>query len=115
MAAPLTGLGYEVDAGQHRRVLGGGLVQIVRCFTELWESRELLLMLAARDIKVRYRAATLGILWALITPLMSIIIYTLFFGVLGRMGPDGVPYPIFLFSALLIWGLASTETWMWRW
>ena len=100
---PPAGVGYEVDADQHRRTLAGGPLQVVRCFAEVWQSRDLLLILAVRDIKVRYRAATLGILWALITPLLTVIIYTLFFGVLGRMGTQGVPYPIFLFSALLIW------------
>ena len=101
--APPSGIGYEINADQQRRTLAGVPLQIVRCFAETWQSRDLLFMLVVRDVKVRYRAATLGILWALITPLLSVLIYSLFFGVLGRMGPEGVPYPIFLFSALLIW------------
>lgn len=97
------GNGYVVDATQPRSVLGHGLNNVIQCFAEAWQSRELLLMHVTRDIKVRYRAAALGVFWALLTPLLSILVLTLFFGVLGRMGPPGMPYPIFLFSALLIW------------
>ncbi|MCH7798295.1 MAG: ABC transporter permease [Planctomycetes bacterium] len=98
------GVGYEVDADRRRRVISESPAHVVRCFAEIWAARELLFMLVVRDIKVRYRATTLGILWAFITPLLTIIIYSLFFGVLGRMGTEGVPYPVFLFAALLIWG-----------
>ena len=97
------GLGYVVDATRPRSVLAHGLSSVIRCFVEAWQSRELLYMHIARDIKVRYRAAALGILWALLTPLLSILVFTIFFGILGRMGPEGLPYPIFLFSALVVW------------
>lgn len=98
------GVGYEVDADRRRRAISGGPAQVVRCFAEVWAARELLRMLVVRDIKVRYRATTLGILWAFITPLLTILIFSLFFGLLGRMGIEGVPYPVFLFAAMLIWG-----------
>ncbi len=70
---------------------------------ELWRYRELLYFFAWRDIKVRYRQAALGIAWAVIQPLFTMIIFTLFFGNLARMPSDGIPYPIFAYCALLPW------------
>ena len=70
---------------------------------ELWAYRELLWVLAARDIKVRYKQTVLGVLWALIQPLASMMIFTLIFGRLAKMPSDGYPYPVFVFAALLPW------------
>jgi lipopolysaccharide transport system permease protein len=72
---------------------------------ELWEFRELLYFLTWRDIKVRYKRATLGAAWAVLQPLATMTVFTLFFGRLGRMPSDGVPYPIFAFSGLIAWQL----------
>jgi lipopolysaccharide transport system permease protein len=70
---------------------------------ELWEYRELLYFLVWRDIKVRYKQTALGASWAIIQPFMTMLVFSLFFGRLGKMPSDGVPYPIFTFAALVPW------------
>ncbi|EMI17666.1 polysaccharide ABC transporter permease protein [Rhodopirellula maiorica SM1] len=70
---------------------------------ELWEYRELLYFLTWRDIKVRYKQTLLGAAWAIIQPLSTMVVFTLFFGKLAEMPSDGVPYPIFSFAALVPW------------
>lgn len=71
--------------------------------SELWEYRELLYFLTWRDIKVRYKQTVLGAAWAIIQPFMSMIVFTLFFGGLAGISSDGVPYPLFSYTALLPW------------
>jgi lipopolysaccharide transport system permease protein len=70
---------------------------------ELWEYRELLYFFAWRDIKVRYRQTVMGALWAIIQPLFTMVIFSLFFGRLANVPSDGLPYPIFTFAALVPW------------
>src|SRR6185437_10176060 len=70
---------------------------------ELWEYRELLYFLMWRDIKVRYKQTVLGAVWAIIQPVFTMIVFSLFFGQLGKMPSDGIPYPIFSFAALVPW------------
>src|SRR6266404_844229 len=70
---------------------------------ELWEYRELLYFLAWRDIKVRYKQTVLGVAWAIIQPLLTMLIFALFFGLLARIPSDGAPYPIFALTALVPW------------
>lgn len=70
---------------------------------ELWRYRELLYFFAWREIKLRYRQAAFGVAWALIQPLFGMILFTLVFGRLAHMPSDGVPYPIFCYSALVLW------------
>jgi len=70
---------------------------------ELWEYRELLYFLTWRDIKVRYKQTALGAAWAIIQPLSTMIVFSLFFGRLARIPSDGVPYPLFSFAALVPW------------
>jgi lipopolysaccharide transport system permease protein len=74
---------------------------------ELWEYRELLYFLVWRDIKVRYKQTALGVLWAIIQPVMTMIVFSIFFGKLGKLSSDGIPYPIFSFAALVPWTLFS--------
>jgi lipopolysaccharide transport system permease protein len=71
--------------------------------SEIWRSREILYFLAWRDVKVRYKQAVLGIAWAVLQPLFTMIIFAFFFGRLAGIPSDGVPYPLFSFSALLLW------------
>lgn len=75
---------------------------------ELWEYRELLYFLTWRDIKVRYKQTVLGAAWAIIQPFMSMIVFTIFFGGLAKIPSDGVPYPIFNYTALLPWTFFAT-------
>ena len=70
---------------------------------EIWSYRELLFFLVWRDVKVRYKQTVLGASWAIIQPLITMIIFTYFFGKLARVPTDGVPYPIFFYTGLLIW------------
>ncbi len=69
----------------------------------LWEYRELLYFLTWRDVKVRYKQTVLGVAWAVIQPLTTMIVFTLFFGRLAGIPSDGVPYPVFAFAGLLPW------------
>jgi lipopolysaccharide transport system permease protein len=70
---------------------------------ELWAYRELLRALTVRDIKVRYKQTVLGIAWAIIQPVVTMIVFTIVFGKLAKLPTDGFPYPIFVYSALLPW------------
>jgi lipopolysaccharide transport system permease protein len=70
---------------------------------ELWQYRELLYFLIWRDIKVRYKQTALGAAWAIIQPVMTMVVFSLFFGKLGKIPSDGIPYPIFSYAALVPW------------
>lgn len=70
---------------------------------ELWEYRELLYFLTWRDIKIRYKQAALGVTWAVIQPLLTMVIFSVIFGRLAKLPSDGIPYPVFSFAALLPW------------
>ncbi len=72
---------------------------------ELWHYRELLFFLTWRDIKVRYQQTVLGAAWAIIQPLCSMMVFTVFFGRLAKVPSDGIPYPLFAYTALLPWQL----------
>jgi len=75
---------------------------------ELWAYRELFLVLVARDVKVRYKQTVLGISWAVIQPISTMIIFSVIFGNFAKIPSDGQPYPVFVYAALLPWGLFST-------
>jgi len=70
---------------------------------DLWEYRELLLFLVWRDITVRYKQTVLGAGWAVLQPVASMIVFSLFFGRLARMPSDGIPYPLFSLAGLVPW------------
>ena len=72
---------------------------------DIWAYRELLYFLAWRDIKVRYKQTMLGVAWAVIQPFFTMVVFSVFFGKLGKMPSEGLPYPIFTFVALLPWQL----------
>ena len=72
---------------------------------ELWHYRELLFFLAWRDIKLRYKQTALGAAWAILQPLLTMIVFSIIFGALAKLPSGGVPYPIFTFTALLPWQL----------
>jgi len=80
---------------------------------EVWEYRELLYFLVWRDIKVRYKQTVLGASWAIIQPFFAMVVFSIFFGKLAKVPSDGLPYPIFAYTALLPWQLfahALTES-----
>ena len=70
---------------------------------ELWRYRELLFFLTWRDVKVRYKQTALGAAWAVLQPLMTMIVFSLFFGRLAGVPSGGLPYPLFVFAGLLPW------------
>lgn len=70
---------------------------------EIFRFRELLYFLAWRDIKLRYKQTVLGAGWAIIQPFFSMVIFTLFFGMVAKIPSDGLPYPIFSYSGLILW------------
>lgn len=76
---------------------------------ELWNSRELLGFLIWRDIKVRYKQAVLGVLWAILQPLLTMFIFTIIFGQFAKVPSDGIPYAAFVFAGLLPWTFFSNS------
>lgn len=70
---------------------------------DLWAFRELLYFLTWRDVKVRYKQTELGVAWAIIQPLLTMLIFTIFFGRLAGVPSDNVPYPLFAYAGLLPW------------
>ncbi len=70
---------------------------------DLWEYRELLYFLTWRDVKVRYKQTALGAAWAVIQPLFTMLVFSVFFGRLAKVPSDGIPYPVFAYCALLPW------------
>jgi lipopolysaccharide transport system permease protein len=74
----------------------------------LWTYRELLYFLVWRDIKVRYKQTVIGIAWAVIQPLLTMVVFTLFFGTLAKVPSEDIPYPLFSFAALVPWTLFSS-------
>ena len=70
---------------------------------ELWEYRELLYFLTWREVKVRYKQTALGAAWAIIQPLFTMLIFSLFFGKLAKVPSDGIPYPLFCLAGLVPW------------
>lgn len=74
---------------------------------ELWNYRELLYFFSWRDLKVRYKQTVIGVLWSILQPLITMLVFSFFFGKLAGMPSDGVPYPIFVYTGLLFWQFFS--------
>src|SRR5438552_13029972 len=75
---------------------------------ELWRYRELLYFLTWRDVKVRYKQTLLGAAWAILQPVMMMVVFTIFFGRLAKLPAGNLPYPIFVFAGLLPWTFFAT-------
>lgn len=76
-------------------------------FSELWSYRELLYFFVWRDVKIRYKQTGLGVAWAVIQPLFTMVIFSVIFGGFAKIPSDGIPYPLFTLAALLPWQLFS--------
>lgn len=76
---------------------------------DVWEYRELLYFLAWRDVKVRYKQTVLGVVWAVMQPAFTMIVFSIFFGWLIKVPSDGLPYPFFAICALLPWQLFASS------
>lgn len=73
--------------------------------SDLWRYRELLYFLVWKDVKVRYKQTALGVAWAVLQPFLTMVIFSIFFGRLAGLPSDGLPYPVFVYCALLPWQL----------
>jgi lipopolysaccharide transport system permease protein len=78
-------------------------------FQELWHFRELFYFFTWRDVKVKYKQTTLGIIWVLLQPILTVIIFSVFFGRALKIPSGGIPYPVFVFSGLLFWNAFSAS------
>lgn len=74
---------------------------------ELWEYRELFYFFAWRDVKIKYKQTFLGVLWVVLQPVLSVVVFSLFFGRALQVPSAGLPYPVFVFSGLLLWNFFS--------
>ena len=77
-------------------------------FREIWNYKELFYFFTWRDIKIKYKQTALGFLWAILQPLFMMIIFTLFFGRALNVPSQNLPYPVFVFSGLLLWNTFSS-------
>lgn len=89
---------FTIEAGKSER----------HYWMDLWRYRELFYILAWRDIAVRYKQTIIGVLWAVIRPLLTMIIFVVVFGKIAKLPSEGVPYPIFVFAAMLPWTFFSS-------
>jgi lipopolysaccharide transport system permease protein len=105
VSVEVTGRPAEIPVIDIRPIKGWSPINL----REFWEYRDLLRLLAWRDIKVRYKQTALGAAWAILQPLLTMAVFSLFFGRLAKVPSDGLPYPIFAFTALVPWGFFSTS------
>ncbi len=101
--SPLTTRDLEVEPPQRQRYR----VPIRKSLAELFHAYELTLTFVERDLKVRYKQAKLGALWAILQPLMLMVVFTIVFGKIAQLGSEGLPYPIFSYTALVPWSFFS--------
>jgi lipopolysaccharide transport system permease protein len=97
--------GCEQGGGEHEIIIRPAHGWTPVNLDEVWEYRELLYFLTWRDIKVRYKQTMIGAAWAIIQPFFMMVVFSLFFGHLAKVPSDGIPYPIFVYCALLPWQL----------
>lgn len=76
---------------------------------ELWDYRELTYFFVWRDIKIRYKQTFVGVLWVIFQPLITMVIFTIFFGKFAKIPSDNIPYPVFVYVGLLLWNYFSTS------
>jgi homopolymeric O-antigen transport system permease protein len=101
---------YDADEVDHRsplRVISARRWAALELL-ELWSHRQLFYILAERDVKVRYKQSVLGVAWAVLQPLLTMVIFTVLFGKLGRIPSAGKPYAIFSYAGLLPWTFFSS-------
>jgi len=102
---------------EHDSVSSGNVVVVIEPskswvglrLRDVWQYRELLYFLTWRDVKVRYKQTLLGAAWAILQPLLTMLIFTLLFGLLAGIKSEGIPYPIFAYSGLIVWVFFSNS------
>lgn len=105
--APLSVPTGETDAARRVTRMEPSRGFRFKSIAELWMHRELLALLVWRDVKVRYKQTALGVLWAILQPLLTMVLFTLIFGRLGKIPSDGVPYALFSLTGLVPWTFFS--------
>lgn len=93
---------------QHLVVIDAHQRGLLTVLAEVWRYRELFMFLVWRDIKIRYKQSLLGAAWALLKPVISMLVFSVVFGRLARMPSDGIPYPLFVYTALVPWQYFAT-------
>jgi lipopolysaccharide transport system permease protein len=82
---------------------------IIDDIKEIWRYRDLLYFFTWRDVKVKYKQTAIGVLWAVLQPFMAMVVFSIFFGKLLKVPSDGIPYPIFVYTGLLLWNFFSSS------
>lgn len=95
-----------MDSNEHTLIIEAGKTE-KQYFKDIWRYRELFYFLAWRDILVRYKQTVIGILWALIRPFLTIVVFTVIFGSIAKLPSNGIPYPILVSCAMLPWQFFS--------
>jgi len=109
----VNGRAIEATGGPAKTVIESGEHWFSLNLRDLWTYRELLFFLVWRDVKVRYKQTALGAAWAVLQPFLAMLVFTLLFGRLAKLPSDNIPYPLFVYTALLPWQLfafALTES-----
>jgi lipopolysaccharide transport system permease protein len=115
MSQVQTAVSHAADTPQPGTAAGAAIViepprRAMRLnWREMWRYRELLYFLVWRDVKVRYKQTFLGAGWAVIQPLLSMVVFSVVFGAFARIPSDGVPYPLFVYAGLLPWMLLASS------
>jgi lipopolysaccharide transport system permease protein len=82
---------------------------IIEDLKEIWRYRDLLYFFTWRDVKVKYKQTAIGVLWAILQPFLAMVVFSIFFGKLIGVPSDGIPYPIFVYTGLLLWNFFSSS------
>lgn len=96
-----------MQTGDKKIIIRPGNQSLVDSLREFWDYRDLLYILAAREVSVRYKQTVIGVVWVVLQPLMTTLIFTVVFGRFAKIPSDGIPYAIFSYSALVLWSLFS--------
>jgi len=105
---PLPEQAEPTSAAEHEIVIEAKSGWIPVDWEEMWHFRELLYFLVWRDLKVRYKQTTLGVAWAVLQPLFSMIVFSVIFGGLAKLNSEGFPYAVFVYAGLLPWTFFSS-------
>ncbi|HEX6574652.1 MAG TPA: ABC transporter permease [Gemmatimonadaceae bacterium] len=105
MTAPATAVAHQRTTADRRPTV---VIEPTRGWSalnlrELWKYRDLLMILAGRDVKLRYKQTGLGVTWVVLQPLVAALIFSLMFGRFAKLPSDGQPYLLFVFSGILVW------------
>jgi ABC-type polysaccharide/polyol phosphate export permease len=105
----MTAAARHVESGPPPEMRFRRYLTLSSVIRELWSSRELVRTLAERELRVRYKQTSLGLAWAVVTPLALMVVFSLFFNRVAKVDTGGVPYPLFAFLGLIPWTFFSTS------